>query len=211
MRQRLREWSAQPPTWKDVAVALGGLMTATTLAVVGFGLWVDSQFDAGRDDDAKTRQRVDRIDDRVVRIERTSPGLCRQSEACRAAIQRRKPPAAPTPGREPRRDRENAAPEQRADRPPRAPSVPPSTPTPTPPGGGGPPDPPSSSTPVTPPSSPAAPTAPNRPPTVRVDPPAIDIDGDRGLLPELLPDVNLPEVKLPAVEIRLDQLPRLGP
>ncbi len=207
--RRARRWFGQPGGRGDIVAALG--VFALLVGVAFLVAERDRQADRVTDR-AETRERVDRIGYRLVRVERRDPGLCRRSAPCRAvqrreaAARRRAQRETPAPRRQ-RRDDEQRAPDQRADRPPRATAQPPSTPTPTPPGGD-PPDPPSTSTPVTPTTP--GPAAPSRGPTVRVDPPAVDLDGDQGLLPELLPDVNLPPVKLPAVEVRLDELPRVG-
>ncbi len=200
LQRKAKAWGRRPATaWTKAAAPLASALLAATLVVVVLGWWTDGRFDAERldrgQDRAEDRARVDRIGDRLVRVERQDPRLCRRSAQCRAAVRRQQAPSAPTtPGREPRRDREQAAPEQRADRPPRAPAQPPSTPSPTPGSGGDdPPPPPAASTPSTTPSSPSAPSTPA--PVVDVDLPALDLDGPDGLLPGL----NLPPVDLPGV------------
>jgi hypothetical protein len=203
-RRKAKAWAKRPASfWTKAAAPLASALLAATLVVVVLGWWTDGRFDAERvergQDRAEDRARVDRIGDRLVRVERQDPGVCRRSPACRAATRRQQAPSAPgEPGREPRRDRDQAAPEQRADRPPRAPAQPPSTPSPTPGSGGDdPPPPPATSTPSTPPSSPSAPSTPA--PVLEVDLPALDLDGPDGLLPQLLP--NLPPVDVPPVRL----------
>jgi hypothetical protein len=218
----------RPATRRDFAIGAAVLVIGTCLGFLGYGTYVDDQLDVERmergQQSAEGQKRDDRLSDRLVRVERVDPRLCSRSEACRSEVRRERAerrrqqgleqePDAPGE-RRPRRD-DDRAPDQRADRPPRAPAQPPSTPSPTPGSGGDdPPPPPQTATPVPPPSAPitppVTPTVPARPkPIVEVDLPPVDLDGARGLLPRVLPDVNLPKVDVPPV--RVPGLPRIGP
>ena len=173
--------------------------------------------------DRRSRGEIERIVERVVRVEgvrelaQSLEQACRRFPTCAAELDRaqREQRAADEAQRKQERRRRDGGPdrvpEQRADRPPRPPVTP--APTPDPVDGGDGPDPPSTATPATRPPSPAVPLPPRpvqpQQPAVRVDPPAIDLDGDQGLLPRVLPDLNLPEVDAPP--LRVPGLPRIGP
>lgn len=198
---RLRSWLASPgPSWATTGRVVAIFAVPSVLAAIALVVSV-SNFYSVRDeredriaDRDEGRKRDHGLDRRVVRIERTRPELCRRSPTCRGLIERQ--PAAPTsPGRKPRRDREAAPPDQRADRPPRAPDQPPLTPSPTPGGGGDDTPPAAPPPPLTTPPTPQPPVVAG--PVVEVDLPPVDLDGDQGLLP----DVNLPPVDVPPLRV----------
>ena len=207
---------------KGLAATLGFLVSvplsiAIILGALAMVQVADEAGDRARAD-RRSRGDIERIVERVVRVEgvrdlaRALERACRQFESCAAELDRaeRRERRARRDRTERRRrpDRESdRAPRQRADRPPRQPTLP--THEPDPVGGPGPPDPPGTSTPSTPQSSPAVP-GPQRPsvpsppdvePVVQVDAPPVDLDGDQGLLPQLLPRVNVTPVDVPPIRL----------
>ncbi len=195
----MRHWFAQPGGRSDIAAAL------IVFAVLVFGALGLAERDRAADR-AVDKQEIKDIAKRVVVIERQPSGklirrlgrnltLCRRLPECADALDREPPP--PHPKRK-RRDRDKHAPDQRADRPPRT-VTPPDPPTLDGGDGGDDPPPPSASTPV---DTPTPSPAPQRGSSiVEVDVPPVDLDGDRGLLPQLLPEVNLPPVDLAPIRV----------
>jgi hypothetical protein len=201
--KRIRRWFAQPGGRGDIAAALG----VFAILVLGALYVLDDNIDDERrsrgQERAEDRQRVDRIDDRTLRLERDNPRACRQSPRCRAVVvperdqgaARQRPKA---PERRQRRERPDQTPEQVADRPPRV-VAPPAAPELQ--DGGDDPPPPPTSTPADTPSPSPAPVPQRGSSILEVDVGPVDIDGSDGLAPELLPDVNLPPVDLPPIRL----------
>jgi hypothetical protein len=197
--QRVRRRLSEPlPVTRGVIYGFGASVGITLAVTIGFGTFAllriaDEARDRGSGD-RQSRHQVESIARRVVRIER-QPGpalirrlernltLCRRFPECAAALDRETQP------RRRRRDRRVRHPDQRADRPPRQVVTPKPGPDPV----VGPPGPPDATNPSAP-SSPASPA----PSGTTVDVPPIDVDGDKGLLPNInLPPIDLPPVELP--------------
>lgn len=195
-RDHVRSKWAGPATGKDIFAAVVVLIAATLSLLLGFGWYIDGQFDEERRDRfadrAEDREKVDSIAVRVGRLE----FACERERSCARTLrqQRRRAPGAPTDRR--RRDRRDSTErfEPRGDRPPRTPATPP--PIPDPVEGTPPPDVPSLA------PDPTAPGQQNPPRQPRVvDVPPLDLDGPDGPLPRVAPEVNVPPVDLPPVQL----------
>jgi len=201
-----------PPSRKAVAFVFGAIGVGMALVI---GLFTYSLAEIAEEaqkrsaSDRRSQADIERIVKRVVRVEdvrhlaRRLERTCQRFPTCALELDRaerrdRERQVERDRQRRDRRDEGNEAPRQRADRPPRT-VTPPDTPGVEGDGGDDPPDPPGASTPSTPPASPSAPKAPG--PLVELDPPPVDIDGPDGLLPQLLPDVNLPSVDIPPIRV----------
>lgn len=188
-------------------------VTRGTFAVISFAvglvlagaLWLGwtAADDAGdaRSDIRASIKRLDRIEnptaeqiraflDRLVR-----DATPEQRRALERAIERREIVLRRQSPR--RRGETPTSPRRRSG--PKAPGAQPNSPTAPGPRSPSTPPTPGTPTPSTPPSSPSAPQRPD--PVVRVDVPPVDLDGDQGLLPQLLPDVNLPKVDIPPIRL----------
>jgi len=206
LRRNAKTWLDKPATGKTVGGVFGLTAVATAVIVLAAAQWVGDQFATERRDRSAQSQegakRDRRIERRVEQLDRRVTPLCRRVAACRAVLladrrqaRREQSRREPSERRDRRQHDDDRAPEQVADRPPRAPV------SPAPPdldGSDGDDDPPDSGTPT--PQTPSP--APERGSSiVEVDVPPVDLDGDQGLLPQLLPEVNLPPVDLAPIRV----------
>jgi hypothetical protein len=190
--------------WREEVRVTRGTFAAISFAVglvLAGALWLGwtAADDAGdaRNDIRASVSRLDRIEnpsaeqiraflDRLVRD--ATPEQRRALERAikrREIVLRREASGGPSePSVTPRQRRDRRRPDDQPDAPPASePSTPTARVTPSAPSS----------------SSPSRSNAPG--PVVHVDPPAVDIDGPRGIAPDVLPKINIPPVGLPPIRV----------